>query len=337
MVQIAFALPRPDAAQGGDSARYAERMSAELRRLGHEVAVLQGDEPSFLPGAVPVVDGLLLPALLPRLDELVRRDAVALVFHASARAGRDPAVRPVVQAAERAMLPALRRVVATSTAVAERLVAEFGVASGAVSVAPPGLDELPRSTGSGSAGVGGTGAGACRILSVGVLTPRKGHNVLLRALARLGDLGWTLDIAGADGRDPGHADHLAALAADPALAGRVRLVRNPEPAALEALWRGADLFALATRWEGYPAAVAEAMRRGLPLLVSAGGSAADLVPPDAGLACALDDEPTLSKCLRRLVFDRGLRADMAEASWAAGQRLPGWPEQAALLDQVLGG
>ena len=326
-VQIAFALPRPDAAQGGDSARYAERMAAELRRLGHEVAVLQGDDPAFPPGVVPVVDGLLLPALLPRLDELVRRDAVALVFHASARAGRDPAARPAVQAAERAMLPALRRVVATSTAVAERLVTEFGVASGAVSVAPPGLDELPRSAGS----------GACRILSVGVLTPRKGHDVLLRALARLGDLRWTLDIAGADGRDPGHAEHLAALAADPALAGRVRLVRNPEAAALEALWRGADLFALATRWEGYPAAVAEAMRRGLPLLVSAGGSAAELVPPDAGLACALDDEPTLSKCLRRLVFDRGLRADMAEASWAAGQRLPGWPEQAARLDQVLGG
>ena len=331
-MQIAFALPRPDAAQGGDGALYAERMATELRRRGHDVAVLQDDEPAFPPGAVPVVDGLLLPALLPRLDELVRRDAVALVFHASARAGRDPAVRPAVQAAERAMLPALRRVVATSTAVAERLVAEFGVASGAVSVAPPGLDELPRSWGPGS-----TGAGACRILSVGVLTPRKGHDVLLRAVGRLGDLQWTLDIAGADGRDPAHAGHLAELAADPALDGRVRLVRNPEPAALDALWRNADLFALATRWEGYPAAVAEAMRRGLPLLVSAGGSAADLVPLDAGLACALDDEPTLSKCLRRLVFDRSLRADMAEASWAAGRRLPGWPEQAALLDQVLGG
>ncbi len=326
-MQIAFALPRPDAAQGGGSVLYAERMAAALRQLGHEVAVVQDDDPAFPPGTLPVIDGLLLPALLPRLDELVRLDAVALVFHASARAGRDPAARPAVQAAERVILPALRRVAATSAAVAERLVAEFGVASGAVSVAPPGLDELPRSAGS----------GACRILSVGVLTPRKGHDLLLRALARLGDLEWTLDIAGAAGRDPAYSDRLATLAADPALGGRVRLVRNPDPAALDTLWRDADLFALATRWEGYPAAVAEAMRRGLPLLVSAGGSAADLVPLDAGLACALDDEPTLSKCLRRLVFDRGLRADMAEASWTAGQRLPGWPEQAALLDQVLRG
>ena len=326
-MRIAFALPRPDPAQGGNSLLYAERMAACLRQLGHEAEVLQDDDPVFPPGAVPIVDGLLLPALLPRLDELVRCDAVALEFHASARAGRDPAARPGVQAAERAMLPALRRVVATSTAVAGRLVEEFGVATGAVHVVAPGLDMLPRSTGS----------SGCRILSVGVLTPRKGHDVLLRAAARLTDLDWTLDIAGADGRDPAYPGQVQDLIGTLGLSGRVTLRRNPDDPELEALWQGADLFALATRWEGYPAAVAEALRRGLPMLVSAGGSAAAMVPPEAGLACMLDDLPTLSKCLRRLVFDRALRTDMAGTAWAAGQALPGWEAQAALLDQILRG
>lgn len=324
-MRIAFALPRPDPAQGGNSLLYAERMAACLCQLGHEADVLQDDDPTFPPGAVPVIDGLLLPALLPRLDELVRRDAVALEFHASARAGRDPAARPGVQAAECAMLPALRRVVATSAPVAARLVEAFGVAAGAVHVVAPGLDVLPRSIGS----------PGCRILSVGVLTPRKGHDVLLRAAARLTDLDWTLDIAGADGRDPAHPGQLQDLIGTLCLAGRVTLRRNPDSAALERLWQGADLFALATRWEGYPAAVAEALRRGLPMLVSAGGSAADMVPPEAGLACMLDDPATLSKCLRRMAFDRALRTDMAAASWTAGQALPGWAAQAVLLDDVL--
>ena len=327
-MRIAFALPRPDPSQGGASAFYAERMAAGLLTLGHDAVVLQDDNPVFPPGAVPVVDGMLLPALLPRLDELLHRDAVALVFHPHARAGRNPDARPVVQAADQAMLPALRRIVATSAAVADRLVAD-GAAAGFVSTVAPGSDPLPRSPGS--------PGGPCRILSVGVLTPRKGFDLLLRALARLGDLDWTLDIAGADGRDPAYAADVQALAAAPALQGRATLHRNPAPAALDALWARADLFALATRWEGHPAAVAEAMRRGLPLLVSAGTTAAALAPPAASVACALDDEPTLSKCLRRLLFDRALRADMAEASWAAGQALPGWPEQAALLDQVLRG
>jgi len=328
-VRIAFALPRPDPTQGGSSTLYAERMAAALRQLGHEVSVSQDDDPAFPPGAVPVVDGLLLPALLPRLDELVRRDAVALVFHPTARAGRDPAARSAVQAAEQTMLPALRRVVATSGEVAARLVDQFGVAAGAVCTVAPGMDPLTRSP--------GTPDGPCRILSVGVLTQRKGHDLLLHALARLGDLDWTLDIAGADGRDPAHAALLHDMAGALGLDARVMLHRNPDAAALEALWQRAGLFALPSRWEGYPAAVAEALRRGLPLLVGAGGAAEAMVPPAAGLACALDDEPTLSKCLRRLVFDQPLRTEMAEAAWTAGQDLPGWPGQAAQLDTVLRG
>lgn len=328
-VRIAFALPRPDPTGGGSSTLYADRMAANLGELGHEVSVTQADDPAFSPGAVPIVDGLLLPALLPRLEELVRRDAVALVFHPTARAGRDPAARPAVQAAEKAMLPALRRVVATSAEVAGRLVEEFGIAAGAVHTVAPGLDPLPRSPGN----VGGP----CRILSVGVLTPRKGHDLLLRALARLGDLDWTLDIAGADGRDPAHAGALREMTVALGLHARVALRRNPGAAALDALWQGADLFASPSRWEGYPTAVAEALRRGLPLLIGAGGAAAALAPAAASLACALDDEPTLSKCLRRLVYDRALRTDMAAASWDAGQDLPGWAEQAAQLDTVLRG
>lgn len=315
---------------------YATRMATELRALGHDASITESDDPTLPGDAVPIVDGLLLPTLLPRLHELVQRDAIALVFHPTARAGRDPGARPAVQTAEQSMLPALRRVVATSAEVATRLAQDFGVPSGALHVVQPGLDALPRSTGNNMTSSTGT-PGPCRILSVGVLTPRKGHDILLRAAARLADLAWTMDIAGASGRDPAHAEALQDQIRTLDLDARATLHRDPAPAALDALWRRADLFALATRWEAYPTAVAEALRRGLPLLVSAGGAAAAMVPAAAGLACPLDDEPTLSKCLRRLVFDGALRADMADASWQAGQDLPGWPAQAALLDTVVRG
>ena len=172
------------------------------------------------------------------------------------------------------MLPQLRRVVATSQPVADQLVQDFGAA--AVEVVEPGADDLPRSV---------TAGGRCRILSVGVLTPRKGHDVLLRALARLPDLDWSLTIAGAAKRDPEHAGLLAAMIPSLGLADRVQLLPDPDDAALDALWRQADLFALATRWEGYASGVAEALRRGVPVVVTQGdkpGGGGSLVPMDAG-------------------------------------------------------
>lgn len=320
-MHIAFVLPgRADT--GGAGLAYAEAMAAGLRATGHTVDVTEDDDPVWAPGAMLVIDGLLLPRLLPQLEALAQAGAVALIHHALARAGRDAGQRAEVAATMQTMLPRLRRVVATSQPVADRLLQEFGVA--AVDVVVPGAHDLPRNV---------AADGTCRILSVGVLTPRKGHDVLLRALARLGDLDWSLTIAGSAGRDPGHAAHLAALVPELGLADRVRLLTDPDDAMLDALWREAHLFALATRWEGYATGVAEALRRGIPVVVTQGGAA--LVPMSAGAVCALEDEPTLSKCLRRMVFDAALRAEMAEGAWRAGQDLPGWPTQAALLDQVL--
>ncbi len=327
-MHIAFALPgRADT--GGGGLAYADAMASALRAAGYAADVTEDDDPAWAPGAVPVIDGLLLPHLLPRLDALAEAGAVALIHHALARAGRDAGQKAAVADALRTMLPRLRRVVATSRPVADRLMREFGL--GAVDVVEPGARDLPRNA---------PGSGTCRILSVGVLTPRKGHDVLLRALARLPDLDWTLTIAGSAGRDPGHAVQLAALIPELGLDGRVRLLTDADGAALDALWRDAHLFALATRWEGYPAGIAEALRRGIPVVVTEGdkpGGVGAMVPPSAGAVCALEDEPTLSKCLRRLVFDTALRAEMAHGAWQAGQALPGWPAQAALLEQVLEG
>ena len=112
------------------------------------------------------------------------------------------------------------------------------------------------------------------------------------------------------------------------------LLPDPDDAALEQEWRTAHLFALATRWEGYPAAVAQALRRGLPVATTT--EAAGLVPQTAGILAPVDDHATLSKGLRRMVFDEALRAAMADAAWKAGQHLPGWADQAKRFVEAAG-
>ena len=293
-------------------------------RAAHHTVRLHHDAAHLPPGATPIVDGLLLPDLEPDLDALIAHDAVVIIHHLSARAGRDPAAREPVRAAERRMLPAFRRIVATSAPVAERLNTDFTIQA---TILPPGQPDLPQTTHSTD--------GPCRILCAGVVTPRKGQDRLLHALARLTDLDWTLTIAGDAHRDPAHAAAVTALIDTLQLQSRVTLLPNPTPAALDQAWSQTDLFALATSWEGHPAGVAEALRRGIPVLTTKVGDMAGLVPQAAGILAPPDDPATLSKCLRRAIFDRDLRAALAQGAWVVGQSMPGWPQQALAFAALL--
>ncbi len=334
-MRIALLVPGPfDTVSGGYL--YDRRMVEGLRALGHAVRVVElaGRFPlpddtaqasaraawaGLAPDEVAVLDGLALPAFAPLAEAMAARRAVGLIHHPTAL---EPGPHQAELAGlERRLFAACARLIATSPRTAKGL-PDCGADPARIGVVEPGTDPAPRATGS-----GGPGA---RILAVGSLIPRKGHDVLLRALARLTDLEWSLRIAGPPA-DPVHADGLRALAEELGLAGRVTFLGAVADAALEAEYAAADLFALATWFEGYGMAAAEAQARGLPLVLCTGGAIADLVGPGAAILAAPGDANSLSRGMRRPIYDRALRAQMAEASWQAGQSLPRWEDRAQLF------
>ena len=320
-MHLVFLTPSPDPAGGGS--RFNAGLLPALRAQGHTVD-LRHDADDLPRGARPVVDGLLLPDLEGRI---VTDGAIAIIHHMSAKAGQDKSAKDAVRASEQRMLPGFASVIATSKPVAGRRPDDYGL--DAVALLPPGQPDLPRSPG--SAGPG------CHLLSAGVLTQRKGHDRLLHALSRLTDLDWTLTIAGDAQRDPAHAQTVAALIDDLQLTARVTMLPDATDAALEAEWARADLFALASSWEGYPAGAAEALRRGVPVAATTVGEMAATVPQTAGVLFPPDDIATMSKCLRRAIFDTSLRAALAEGAWQAGLAMPGWPQQALAFLSIIEG
>jgi glycosyltransferase involved in cell wall biosynthesis len=345
-MHLSLIVPAPFAAVSGGYA-YDRRIVAGLRDTGHTVKVVEvlGTFPLAndvartaasaawrgLPDATrPIIDGLALPAFAGMEDALAARNAVGLIHHPTAmETGFSETDRAGLLAIEKRLLPRLARVIVTSETTADRLAAEFCVDADRIKVVAPGTDDAPRSLGSSGP--------ACRIISVGALVPRKGHDVLLRALARLFDLDWQLTIVGSVVRDPVHVQMLAAFAQELGIAERVEFAGELADAALEALWHRSDVFALATHWEGYGMAVAEALKRGLPVVVTAGGAAGALVMEGAGAVCQPGDHVNLSKALRRIIFGVPLRHDMTEAAWQVGQALPNWQTQAREFAQALAG
>lgn len=332
-MKLALAVPAPfETVSGGYL--YDRAIVAGLRALGHDVLVVEQHGTHPLPDEAAeanardtldglpddrtlVIDGLGLPAFVALADDPRLARAVGLIHHPTPlEKGLSEPDAASLRAREAALLPRLARLVATSHATAAQLVA-MGIAAARISVVDPGTAPAPRATGTQGAG--------CHILSIGGLVPRKGFDILLRALGRLGDLDWRLTIVG---RDRGEGPALQALAAELGIADRITVAGELDNDALAALWDTADMFALATWHEGFGMAAAEALAHGVPLAITAGGAIADLAKPAYSVVSKPGDHASLGKGLRRMIFDGELRAAMKEAAWEAGQALPDWPAQA---------
>ena len=114
-------------------------------------------------------------------------------------------------------------------------------------------------------------------VSIGALIPRKGHDVVIDAVARLP--GVVLQIAG-EGPERGA---LQARIDGLGLHGRARLLGAVPHAALPTLLAAADVMALASSSEGLANAWVEALASGVPIVIPDAGGAREVVTtPAAG-------------------------------------------------------
>lgn len=274
-----------------------------------------------------LIDGLAFGTMPEKLVAGFNRRIVALVHHPLAlETGLDPARATELAERERAALTHAREIVVTSAFTADLVRRDFAPPGARINVVEPGTARAPRAQGGGD---------PVRLLAVGSLVPRKDYPVLIAALSRLTALRWTLDIAGSETASPDTALAVRADIRAKGLADRVRLHGAVGDAALDELYARTDLFVMSSRFEGYGMALAEALARGIPIVTTRAGAAADTVPDDAALKVEPGDVEGLARVIARLVEDVGLRRKLSDASWRAGQSLPTWDYAVVRVAAVL--
>ncbi|MCP5156524.1 MAG: glycosyltransferase family 4 protein [Ectothiorhodospiraceae bacterium] len=282
-------------------------------------------------GSLAVIDGLALGAM-PR-EASAHRDRlrlIGLVHHPLAEeTGLEPARAVELAASERAALAATRRIIVTSHTTAAGL-ATYGVPREAVGVVEPGTDPAPLARGTADPARHGLA-----LLSVGAITPRKGHEVLIEALARLRGAAWHLVCAGAIDRSPDTTSRLRARVAALGLDARVDLPGEIDESALASHYDRADVFVLASWHEGYGMALAEALARGLPVVSTRAGAIPSTVPADAGVLVPPGDVGALADALERVLTDSALRSRLRAGARAHRARLPTWDEASAHFEAEL--
>jgi glycosyltransferase involved in cell wall biosynthesis len=306
VTEVHFIVPEgirdPARPSGGNT--YARRLSDELAALGWTVREHVGARAvEALPdGAVVLLDGLIASPAPDVLVPHARRLRQVVLMH-----------MPLGDAGERAVLEAAAAVITTSDWTRRRL----GLPA---VVAEPGVD---------AAALAPVRAAGDALLCVAAVIPGKGHDLLLDALATVGDRPWRCTCVGSLGRDAAFAGAVRGRAPE-----RVRFTGPLVGAALDGAYAAADLLVLPSRAETYGMVVTEALARGLPVLATDVGGVTEALG-DGGLLVPAGDPAALGAALRRWLGDAALRERLRLAARERRATLRGWDATAATVAGVL--
>jgi glycosyltransferase involved in cell wall biosynthesis len=276
---------------------------------------------------VLLIDGLALGAMPPGMIADLPHRTLALLHHPlGLEAGLSAKRAAFLLQNEQAVLAHVRHVIVTSPATKRILLKDFGLTDRKVTVAEPGTDRAARSPGKGK---------PVQILAVGAVSARKAYDQLVTALAALPDLEWHLTIAGSLTLQPETTAVLRHTIDSSGVSDRITLTGALDDNHLAALYARADLFAMSSLFEGYGMALTEALARGLPIVASSGGAAADTLPEMTAIKVTPGDIEGLTAALRRVMSDGALRRRMGDAAWAAAALLPSWDDTARDIADVI--
>ena len=297
---VAGAWPVPDPAARSDLARV--------------VAAIPDDE-------VALIDGLIASPTAAQLVPHAGRIRMTVLLHMPLATALDTRHDAGALRSERVVLRAAEGVVVTSEWSRQQVLTRYEIPACRVHVARPGVDLVAAP----ARPVRG------HLICVGTLGRHKGQDLLVEALAGLGDLDWHCVLAGPLDRDPDFVGKLQNRITRLGYGRRVRLAGVLTSAALSHAYTTADLLVAPSRSETYGMAVTEALAHGLPVVAAAVGglpealgSAADGTLP--GQLIPSGDPAALAAAIGDWLADEPHRLRLRAAARKRRSNLCGWDQ-----------
>lgn len=296
-----------------------------------QVAILLRNLPPHLP---IIMDGLALGVLPESIAQLcLRNPVIALIHHPLAcESGLDAQRITQLLSSETAALKHVTQVIVNSQTTANILVTSLAVPVEHITIAHPGTDRVAQARVRLSSVADTT---PLQLLSVGSIIPRKAYATLVAALAPLHNMAWNLTIAGDTLRDPACCKLLFAAIAHAGLQDRIHVLGAVSDAELQTLYQKADAYVLASLFEGYGMAYAQALAYGLPIIGTTGGAIPEVLGEGAALLVEPGDIMGLTQALRMLMEDQHCRLQLGKRAFEMAQQQPTWAACAQKFVQVL--
>jgi glycosyltransferase involved in cell wall biosynthesis len=345
-VVVPDGIDDPARPSGGN--RYDRRICDGLAALGWDVRelVVPGPWPRWNPAALSglartvaalpddalvVLDALIASSAPAVLLPESRRLRLVVLVHMPLGDGPSGAEDADARTREAQVLSSATAVVTTSAWTRRRLLDRYPLSEERVHVAEPGVDPADLAPGTAEGG---------ELLCVAAVTPHKGHDALLSALAELKHLPWRCTCVGSLSREPGFVDRLRRQADETGISDRVRFAGPLTGAALDGAYAAADVLVLASRGETYGMVVTEALAHGLPVVATAVGGLPSTLGEGPrrgapGLLVPPDDPAALSRALCAWLGDAGLRRTLRQAAGERRATLSGWSRTAEQIARIL--
>jgi glycosyltransferase involved in cell wall biosynthesis len=335
-VVIPEGFDHPGQPSGGNT--YDRRVCAGLAEAGWEVVVATVAAPWPVPGSgaradlarivsampddeIALIDGLIASPAAEELLPHAGRIRMTVLLHMPLATALDTSYDASAQHSERVVLRAATGVIVTSEWTRQQILARDKIPACRVHVARPGVDlvTVPARPVRG------------QLICVGTLGRHKGQDLLVEALAELGDLDWQCTLAGPLDRDPDFVAQLQAHINRIGYGHRVRLTGVLAGAVLSHAYTTADLLVAPSRSETYGMAVTEALAHGLPVIAAAVGGLPEALGPSTdgtrpGQLIPSGDPAALAAAIRNWLCDEGYRHRLRAAARSRRSNLRGWQQ-----------